>query len=190
METPVQIDFRNCDEVDRYRERIETLVGDLEDQYGRLIACRVSVCGPSGHHRTGAPLEVGIHLELPGGRRIDAARTPYVDERHSDPWFAINDAFKRAGRQLRDTVEKLQWQTSKRHENGMSQGVVRMIDRAGDYGFLETADGREVYFHRNALKQGSFERLRKGTRVTFSAEDGDKGPQAIVVRTLGRTRKG
>ncbi len=64
--------------------------------------------GPSGHHKTGGPFEVGVHLELPDGHRVDAGRAPDKDERYGDPWFAISDAFKRARRKLQDNVRRMQ----------------------------------------------------------------------------------
>jgi hypothetical protein len=44
------------------------------------------------------------------------AHTAPNDERHSDLTFAINDAFKRARRQLQDQVRKLQGQV--KHYDG------------------------------------------------------------------------
>ena len=54
------------------------------------------------------------------------------------------------------------------------------------FGFLETADGREIYFHKNSVLDGAFSRLSVGARVAFAEEPGDKGPQASTVRLLGK----
>ena len=53
-----------------------------------------------------------------------------------------------------------------------------------EYGFIETADGLEVYFHAHALKKGKFSSLAPGTVVKFAQEPGDQGPQAIWVQQL------
>ena len=53
-------------------------------------------------------------------------------------------------------------------------------------GFIETADGREIYFHRNSVLNDAFSRLAPGTRVAFSEEMGEKGPQASSVKLLGK----
>jgi hypothetical protein len=63
---------------------------------------------PGGHHRTGGLYEINIRLALPGGREVNIARTPQADERHADLNYALNDAFKRARRQLQDQVDRMQ----------------------------------------------------------------------------------
>ena len=62
--------------------------------------------------------------------------------------------------------------------------VVR-IDPSGDFGFLESTDGREIYFHRNSVLDDR-KRLEVGARVSFAEEMGDKGPQASTVKLLGK----
>ena len=59
------------------------------------------------------------------------------------------------------------------------------LDASGDFGFLEAADGHEVYFHRNSVLDGAFSLLAVGTHVAFAEEMGDKGPQASTVKLLG-----
>ena len=41
-----------------------------------------------------------IYLSLPEGREVNIGRTPQNDERYADIDYALNDAFKRARRQL------------------------------------------------------------------------------------------
>jgi cold shock CspA family protein len=55
-----------------------------------------------------------------------------------------------------------------------------------DCGFIETPDGREIYFHRNAVLDRAFDRLTIGSEVRFVEEAGDKGPQASTVRLIGK----
>ena len=63
---------------------------------------------------------------------------------------------------------------------------MKNLDASGEFGFLEAADGHEVYFHRNSVLDGLFSRLAVGTRVTFVEEIGEKGPQASTVKLLGK----
>jgi cold shock CspA family protein len=186
MQTPVQIDFQGMQGRPDIRASIEKHVAQLEQRYGRVTACRIVLKGPSGHHRTGGLYEVNIHLALPDGREVNVGRTPPADERHADLWFAINDAFKHARRQLQDRVRRLQGQV-KQHEN-QPIATVKSIDPSGEFGFLEAADGHEVYFHRNSVLDGAFGRLAVGTHVTFAEEMGEKGPQASTVKLLGKHR--
>ena len=104
MQTPVEIDFQDTDGKPEIRASIEQHVAQLEQRYGRVMACRVVLQGPGGHHRTGGLYEVNIRLSLPKSREVNVGHTAKVDERHADLSFAINDAFKRAGRQLQDHV--------------------------------------------------------------------------------------
>ena len=68
----------------------------------------------------------------------------------------------------------------KRHE-AAPRGVVRRLLPHEGYRFLETADGRAVCFHRNAVLHGGFDRLRVGDEVRFAEEPGAEGPQASTV---------
>lgn len=183
METPVEIDFQGMSAIERLRQSITTHVADLEQRCGRITACRVVLKAPGSHHRKGL-YEVNLRLALPNGREVNVARTAPQDERYSDVDFAINDAFKRARRRLQDHVRRMQGHV-KEHEAQPIGRVIR-IDPEGGFGFLETADKREIYFHRNSVLGGGFALLSVGTRVTFAEEQGDKGPQASTVRLLGK----
>jgi cold shock CspA family protein len=121
---------------------------------------------------------------LPEGREVNIARTPQDDERHSDLNYALNDAFKRARRQLQDQARKLQGQV-KQHEAQPIATVAR-LDPSGEFGFLETGDGHEIYFHRNSVLDDGFAKLSVGARVIFAEEMGDKGPQASTVKPMGK----
>ena len=73
----------------------------------------------------------------------------------------------------------------KQHE-GQPIGTVIKIDSSGEFGFLESTDGREVYFHRNSVLDPGFAHLSVGARVSFAEEMGEKGVQASTVRLLGK----
>ena len=184
MQTPVEIDFQGEGGKPDVRASIEQHVAELEQRCGRVTACRVVLKAPGGHHRTGGLYEVNIRLSLPDGREVNVGRTAQADERHADLTFAINDAFKRARRQLQDHVRHLQGQV-KQHE-AQPAGTVKSLDLFGEFGFLEAADGHDVYFHRNSVLDGAFDRLTVGTHVIFAEEMGEKGPQASTVKLLGK----
>ena len=182
METQVQIDFHGGQPIERLHPLIADHLAQLENRFGRITAARIVVAHPSAHHRNGGQFEVGIHLTLPGGRVVDVQRTPDADERFADPVFAVHDAFKRARRRLQDVARKLQGKV-KRHEPAPTGRVVR-LDRERGFGFISTADGREIYFHRNSVLGGKFGQLEPDSPVWFAEERGDEGPQASTVRLL------
>jgi cold shock CspA family protein/ribosome-associated translation inhibitor RaiA len=184
MQTPLEVDFQDLSKTPQIEDAIARHVAHLEKRYGRVTSCRVALRGPGGHHQTGGLYEVNIRLALPNGREVNVGRTAQADERHADLAFAINHAFKRARRRLQDHVRRLQG-VVKQHD-GPPIGTVTRLDPSGEFGFLESGDGREIYFHRNSVLDGGFSRLAAGARVTFAEEAGEKGAQASTVKLLGK----
>ncbi len=184
METPVQVDFQGMAATEYVRTAVNRHLTQLEDRFGRITAGRVVVKAPGGHHRTGGLYEINVRLALPEGREVNIDHTRQNDERYADIDFAVNDAFKRVRRQLQDQVRKLQGEV-KQHD-GPPIGTVCELDPLGEFGFIETADGREIYFHRHSVLNGGFADLKVGARVTFAEEVGDKGPQASTVKPMAK----
>ncbi len=184
MQTPPKIEFQGMTGTAQIEAAISGHVAELEQRWGRMTACRVVLKGPGQRHRKGGLYEVHIRLALPDGREVNVGRTPPADERHSDLTFAIDDAFKHARRQLQDQVRRVQGRV--KHHEGPPTGTVVRIDPSGEFGFLETGDGQEVYFHRNSVLGDGFSRLQVGSRVSFAEEMGDKGAQATTVKLLGK----
>jgi cold shock CspA family protein len=182
MQTPIQIDFQGMAPLDRLRDKVEAYVADLETRFGRVTACRVVLRSPGDRHRDGAPYEVVVRLSLPNGKEVHVDRTRNADERHADADYALHDAFKRARRRLQDQARRLRGDI-KTHA-AQPLGTVRRL--GPDFGFLETAEGDEVYFHRNSVLNDGFARLEVGTRVSFAEGRGEKGRQASTVRLLGK----
>jgi cold shock CspA family protein len=63
---------------------------------------------------------------------------------------------------------------------------VSKLFREEGYGFLETADGREIYFHNHSVLPPGFASLTIGTAVRFAEEEGVKGPQASTVAIVSK----
>ena len=184
VQTEPQVDFQGFEPPINLRERIATQVGKLEDRFGRITTCRVVVKAPGGHHRSGGLYEVNIHLTMPDGREVAIERTANLDERHGDPMFAIDDAFKRARRRLQDHVRRMRGQVKAHDDQPIA--TVKYVNEAQGFGLLATSDDREIYFHKNSVLNGGFANLEPGTRVSFVEEAGVKGPQASTVRPLGK----
>ena len=55
-----------------------------------------------------------------------------------------------------------------------------------DHGFIETPEGRTVYFHRNSVLEDAFDELETGSEVRFTEEMGEEGPQASTVKVIGK----
>jgi len=183
MQVMPQIDFQGVDASSERRSKILQQIDRLEDRYGRATACRVVVKGPGARHHTGGLYEINLHLVLPDKREVAIERTPHLDERFQDFDFALNDAFKRARRRLQDQVRRMRGKV--KHHEVAPTGVIKKLVREDGYGFLETPDGREIYFHRNSVLEPGFDQLQVGQSVTFREEEGEKGPQASRLTPLG-----
>ena len=71
-------------------------------------------------------------------------------------------------------------------EYSMADGTIKTISDRG-FGFIQPASGQEdVFFHRTALVDVTLEQLRRGDRVTYTAENDPrgKGPRASGVRLV------
>jgi len=66
----------------------------------------------------------------------------------------------------------------------MHTGKIKKIISDRGFGFISDTDGREVFFHQNAVADAQFPALKENTRVEFDIEDSPKGPRAINVRAI------
>jgi CspA family cold shock protein len=62
------------------------------------------------------------------------------------------------------------------------EGTVKWYNERKAFGFIEVAEGKDVFVHRNALPEGTI--LNEGDSVEFDIEQSPKGPQAINVKKL------
>jgi CspA family cold shock protein len=62
------------------------------------------------------------------------------------------------------------------------QGTIKRVIRDRGFGFIRSADGQEIFFHRSSLQELNFDGLKEGENVEFDVERGEKGPRAVSVR--------
>lgn len=174
MQRPLKIISRDFDLTEPIETEIRRKAATLENFYPRLSGCEVTVRAPAiKHHRKGGPFNVGIRLTAPGK---ELAVEHQAEEELS---VAIREAFDAARRQLEDYARE-QRGSVKTHEPAQLGRVIRLEAREG-FGFLQSDDGREIYFHRNSVLGGAFDKLHIGAEVRFAEEVGDEGPQATTV---------
>lgn len=63
------------------------------------------------------------------------------------------------------------------------QGKVKRVVRDRGFGFIISAEGSEIFFHRSSLQDLTFETLKEGDAVEYEVEDGPKGPRAVMVKS-------
>lgn len=183
MQVPLEISFNNMESSDFIEAKVRERVDKLERfASGRLIRCAVAIEAPhKGHHKQNL-YHVRIEMSVPG-RELVVSRAPGDIETHRDVYVAIRDAFDAAERQLAEDARMARHDV-KTHEPPMLQGrIVRMF---AEHGFIATTDGREIYFHKNAVVDAPFADLEAEQTVELSIVHGESpaGPQATTVRPI------
>lgn len=183
MKLPLQITFRNMESSEAVEESIRKWAAKLDRVCDNIIRCAVVVEAPHKRRKVGGHFRVRIDITVPG-RELVINREP--DEHHSnvDVYVCIRDAFNSAKRQLEEYVCRRKGYV-KVHEP-VPHGRIASLFPEEDYGRIATADGREIYFHRNSILDADFDKLEAGMEVRFSEEEGDQGTQASTVRLVGK----
>lgn len=63
----------------------------------------------------------------------------------------------------------------------LMQGKVKWFNAEKGYGFIESADGKDVFVHFSAIQSDGFKSLDEGQSVEFDIVEGARGPQAANV---------
>ncbi len=63
-------------------------------------------------------------------------------------------------------------------------GTVKWFDNAKGYGFIQRAEGEDVFVHFRALRGEGYRTLQEGQQVQFNLVDGPKGLQAEDVAAI------
>jgi CspA family cold shock protein len=82
-----------------------------------------------------------------------------------------------------DEPGKADPKATKRRRSKMVEGTVKWFSDAKGFGFIEQADGPDVFVHFSAIGGDGFKTLEEGQRVTFEVTDGPKGPQATNIQS-------
>lgn len=169
----VHIEGRNLEILPEWREKIEEELARLQKHYmDPILHARVTLIGTE-HHRLGT-FEIHLAAAVPGDTITVTRQGEYVLP-------LIVEALDVLDRRLEEHSH-IQQQKVKAHEEIAQHGKILRLFPEKDFGFLETPDGLEVYFHAHAVKKGKFTSLTPGQAVKFAMEEGEKGPQATWVR--------
>jgi CspA family cold shock protein len=64
----------------------------------------------------------------------------------------------------------------------VAQGTIRRLLEQRGFGFIQSEDGRSVFFHRSEVLHVPFSELQEGQVVEFAVEETPQGPKARRVR--------
>ncbi len=187
MQPPiVQIAFHHIENRGWAEEEIRAHIAGLGKIYDRLTACRVRVDQRASNSTDIIPPVVRIELGIPGRSDLVVSHEPeHLQRKYRRPELrnAINEAFRIAERQLLDIKTCREGRTKDvHHDTPKLLGQVADIHPEDDFGFLITASGGLLYFHRNGMLSGDFDALERGDPVNYVEDVGDTGPIATKVR--------
>ena len=66
----------------------------------------------------------------------------------------------------------------------MINGTVKWFNSNKGFGFIQQEDGPDVFVHHSAINTDGYRTLNEGDHVTFSIEQGPKGPAAANVTVI------
>jgi ribosomal subunit interface protein len=185
MRLPLQITFRHVDAPPAVEERIRECAEEIDRHCDQIMSCRVAVECQHRRHQEGNLFRVRVDITVPG-REIVVGRDSKPGRAHQDIYVAIRDAFDAARRQLQDYTRMRRGEV-KLHAVPDHGRIARLVPEE-DYGFILSADGGEIYFHRNSVAGGEFDKLAIGDEVRFVAQHSEsaKGLQASTVTPIGK----
>lgn len=171
MQLPLEITIRDIENTPAIQTKIRQKVKKLKQFHDRIIHCRVVIEAVQKHKHQGKLFQVNIEVDVP-------RKTLIVNrKRNEDLYIAIRDAFAAMIRKLEDYIERQRGDV-KNHHAPLSGEIVRLFV---DYGFIQTSDGNEYYFHESHVIQPTFSELFIGKKVHFFENIGGDGLQANKV---------
>jgi cold shock protein len=67
----------------------------------------------------------------------------------------------------------------------MASGTIKKLVIDKGFGFIETSDGKDIFFHHSSVQNAQFDDLTEGQQVEYTVEQGQgprgKGPRAASV---------
>lgn len=67
----------------------------------------------------------------------------------------------------------------------MPTGTVKWFSDEKGFGFITPDDGeKDLFVHHSGINGDGYRSLQEGAKVSYDAEEGDKGPKAVNVTTL------
>ena len=176
-----QIQFVDVSSSEAIEARIQERIEKLERFFSFITTCNVRVRARRHSGRKIAGFDVQIEARIPNSE-VFVNHKPGEVRAQADIYLAVRNAFDAMERRLSDTVRKMRGQV-KIHD-GPPQGRITKLFQADGYGFVSLADGKELYFHRNAVADDGFDDLAEGSAVSIAETDTPEGPHATYVKPI------
>ncbi len=170
----LQIEGRHVDVTPELTSEIQSRVADLHPGH-EVTHIRVTLT-KHDHRKAEDSYDVLLVVQIPGHTVTARKQENSFEEAIRDAFAAMEVKLgkvreKRASHEVRITVPP-------------EKGVVSKLFRDEGYGFITLENGTEVYFHRNAVHDLSFEEMDDGMEVILNVEPGENGLQATTVNRV------
>lgn len=179
MAKSLHVAYRNMARSSAIDAHIERSFSRLQQSLRGTDSCHVTIetlpPGDGGNTR----YSVCIDLTTPDQSHLRSDEYQHV---HSDVFIAISRAFDEVLRQIENSQTRTYVHRGDR-QKPLSGRIIELFPDLG-YGKIETAEGREVYFHRNSVLGDDFAKLKIGSLVNFTEDIGMLGPQATVLKLV------
>lgn len=179
-EANLKLSFHGMEPSVTITAKVHEHVDKLQQRYSDITSWYVFIDGPIG---SSGLFEVTVEARVPGAE-LAVGRQPGDADSHSDALVALRDSFAAMERQLKK--RRRQQHGEVKFRDGKPQGQVARIFHDQGFGFISVTDGREVYFHQNAVLEPEFGDLGIGDTVelTIDPEESPQGPQASSIRRI------
>lgn len=164
---PIEVTIKDIPNTESVESRINKKAEKLTQFYDRIEFCKVVVNAAQKHKHQGKLYTVHIEMGVPGKTLV--ANHNF----NQNLYIGIRQAFDAIKRQLEDYVRKQRGEVKKHPQ---TFGVIARLFE--DYGFIQSEDGREYYFHALNVISPKFEHLDIGMPVSFIEAIGGDGLQA------------
>lgn len=186
MQVTPEIKFHDVERSQWVEDYIADRVQRLERFADGITSCHVTLTQEQASQAKGNKYSVMVEVRLPPNHDLAVRKQKDIRDMPSQLPALINLAFGAIERQLKKTSALRRYEEKSREDGEQPHGMIEKLFAEG-YGFIRTVDDdRQYYFHRNSVLHDDFERLAIGTEVRFSAEEGDKGPQASSVQIVSK----
>ncbi len=183
MQVEPEIAYRNVEATSALENHILRGIDRLERTHPRIIACRIMVEIPHPRRVRGNLYRVRVDVTVPG-HEIVVNRDPPARHTREAARTAIREAFDRVCSQLREHREREAGRPAV--TEAPLRGRVLSLSETDGYGFLRSAEGEEIYFHRTGVPNDRFDQIEVGTDVRYVEEVVDGAIRATSVIPLHR----
>lgn len=179
MQTKPIISYRNIEPSPVVSTLVNRRIAVLERLHDRITGCEVTLEAPQKRKLHGRVFTARVMLHVPGPD-FHASHSVAQGSARDDLLLAVNRAFSAAEKHLKRQKKKMGRVEVKHHEP-ILQGNITVLESELGYGYLQSDDGREVYFQRDGFTQDCWDRLKTGLSLRFRVFQGEKGPYAVSI---------